>query len=177
MTVAKLARTTTVCHKSPQEGQPRNGNAQRRSAFLCVPYVPDEQHQGRYRPTEGLTQCPWADTAEPCWLKQHDWRERKTGPCVSLRLMYCRSHGHHFTVYPMGHVPYSRQRVLPVDLAGHPVESSESKQRLRDQEAAARWQGSWFRSGRGRLLGSAVAARADGRVPTSGQLRWPAAMD
>jgi len=155
----------TVFHSSPRECEP---------AFICTPYVVDPQ--GRRRPTEGITQCPWAKGSERCRLKKPDWRERKAGPCMALRLIYCRSHSRHFTIYPMGHVPYSRMRVLPVDAAGHPIESSEDRL-VGDREAAARWEGSWLRSGPGRLLRRAVAARALGRGPISTQLRRPAAMD
>jgi hypothetical protein len=138
----------TVCHNSPRESEP---------AFICTPYVTDAQ--GRLRPTEGITQCPRAKGAEQCRMKKHDWRERKTGPCIAVRLLYCRSHDRHFTVYPMGHVPYSRMRMLPVDVAGHPIDSSEDR-KVDNQEAAVRWKGSWFRIGRGCLRGQAVAARA-----------------
>jgi len=122
----------TVCHRSDRESEP---------AFICAPYVGEAQ--GCRRPTERITQCPWAKGSERCRLKKHDWRERKTGPCMALRVFYCRIHNRHFTVYPMGHVPYSRMRVLPVDAAGHPIESVEDRV-IGNQEAAARWEGSWF---------------------------------
>jgi hypothetical protein len=165
---AKVARTSAVCHNSHRESECRTRSSQEGRAFLCCPYVGDEQ--GRYRPTEGISQCPSATGAERCCLKKHAWRERKTGPCVPLRLMYCRSHDRHFTVYPMGHVPYSRRRVLPVDLAGHPVRTS-------DGVSAARWEGSWFRSGGRCCFGSAVATRADGGGPLSRHLRRSTPMD
>jgi len=93
-------------------------------------------------------------------MKKHDWRERKTGPGIPLRLIFCRSHNRHFTVYPMGHVPYSRMPMLPVDVAGHPIERSEDR-KIDNQEAAkVRWEGTWFRSGRGCVLGQAMATRA-----------------
>jgi hypothetical protein len=137
----KLPRTTAVCHKSDQESERRSLETQH--AFVCAPYVPDEQ--GRYRPAEGITQCPWADGRERCQLKKHDWRERKAGPCVPLRLMYCRSHGRHFTIYPIGHVPYSRRRVVPVDLAGHAVKSLDDNNKdSAELFSPARWEGSWF---------------------------------
>jgi hypothetical protein len=103
-----------------------------------------------------MSQCPWAGRAEHCRLNKHAWRDRKTGPCVPVRVFFCWSHNRYFTIYPMGHVPYSRKGVLPVDLGGH-VAASED-----DKEAASRWKGGWFRSGRGRLFGPAVAVRADG---------------
>jgi hypothetical protein len=124
---AKVARTSAVCHNSHRESECRTRSSQEGRAFLCCPYVGDEQ--GRYRPTEGISQCPTATGAERCCLKKHAWRERKTGPCVPLRLMYCRSHDRHFTVYPMGHVPYSRRRVLPVGLAAV-VGTSETTERF-----------------------------------------------
>lgn len=71
---------------------------------------------------------------------------------MPVRVFFCWSHDYYFTVYPMGHVPYSRKRVLPVDLDGHVVESWDAK------EAGSRWKGIWFRSsGRG-LFGPAAAA-------------------
>ena len=140
----------TVCHNSPRESEP---------AFICAPYVTDPQ--GCLRPTEGIPQCPWAKGAERCRMKKHDWRERKTGPRITLRLIYCHSHNRHFTVYPMGHVPYSRMPMLPVDAAGHPIEKSEDGQ-IDNKEAAVRWEGSWFRSGCRRLRWPAVATRALG---------------
>jgi len=178
---AKVARTSEVCHKSPRECESRSSSStsgsstQQGPAFLCCPYVADEQ--GRYRPTEGITQCPSANGVERCHLRKHDWRERKTGPCVPLRLMYCRSHGRHFTIYPMGHVPYSRRRVLPVDLASHPVRTSKGKKVSAAQLAAARWEGSWFRSGGRCCFGPAVATGANGRGPISRHLRRSAPMD
>ena len=61
----------------------------------------------------------------PCRLASDHDRERKTGPCFPIRVMRCRVHGHGFTLYPPGHVPYGRKRlaaaavlqVLPSDLS------------------------------------------------------------
>jgi hypothetical protein len=92
-------------------------------------------------------------------MKKHDWRERKTGPGVPLRVIFCHSHNRYFTVYPMGHVPYSRMAMLPVDAAGHPIERSEDE-KADHEEAAVCWEGTWFRSSRGCVLGQAMATRA-----------------
>jgi hypothetical protein len=35
-----------------------------------------------------------------------------------LTVLYCKVHERGFTLYPLGHVPYGRQRVAPVDLEG-----------------------------------------------------------
>jgi hypothetical protein len=51
--------------------------------------------------------------------------------------MRCRSHGRHFTVYPLGYVPYGRQPVVAVDLGGYPVGGTE-------KEGVARWRDSGF---------------------------------
>lgn len=51
----------------------------------------------------------------------HDWRVRKTGPCIALAVARCRTHAVAFTLYPPGYVPYGRVRVMPVDLAGRAV--------------------------------------------------------
>ena len=154
--LGKRSKTMIVCHKSDHESQCRSGDDQDRRPFVCTPYVPDKQD--RYRPVEGIPQCPWADGGKRCVLKKHAWRERKTGPCVPLRLMYCRSHGRHFTLYPIGHVPYSRRCVVPTDLAGHSVKSLEDNNKASaGPPFAAHWEGSWFRGGPGCCLGSAVA--------------------
>jgi hypothetical protein len=166
MTVEKLSRTPPVCHKSQVESQPPT--TLYAEAFLCAPYVSGSE-DGRPRPAGEITQCLWAGSAERCRLNKHAWRDRKTGPCVPLRVFYCWSHERYFTVYPMGHVPYSRKPVLPVDLGGHVVAS-------RDEEAASGWKGGWFRSCRGRLFGPIVAARAD-RRGGSRQPPQPTAMD
>jgi len=55
----------------------------------------------------------------------HSHRLRKTGPEIALVVAVCHAHGHHFTVYPPGHVPYGRAAVAPVDLAGRPVGAAQ----------------------------------------------------
>ena len=160
--ISKVPRTAPVCHRSRREGESGVVGPQKRS-FLCAPYVADEDQQGRYRPVQGISQCPRAARGDRCRLRKHCWRDRKTGPCVPLRVMYCRTHDQHFTIYPLAYVPYSRKRIAPVDLAGHPVRSSSSKKRSTGRTC---WEGSWFRSYRRRRRGTAVAVRA-GRGPNS----------
>jgi hypothetical protein len=109
--------------------------SRQREPFLCAPYVADEK--GKFHPAEKITQCPWARGSERCRLRKHDFRKRKTGPGIPLRILRCQSHGRHFTVYPIGHVPYGRQPVVAVDLGGYPVEAKE-------KEGVARWRDSRF---------------------------------
>jgi hypothetical protein len=149
MTVEKLSRTPTVCHTPRLESQSQCKSYP--AAFLCAPYVIGDQ--SRPRPAGDMSQCPWALDGESCRLNKHAWRDRKTGPCVALRIYFCWTHGRYFTVYPMGHVPYSRKPVLPVDFGGHVPAGLGGK-----EEAASVWEESWFRS-RGRCLdGAAMAA-------------------
>jgi len=70
-------------------------------------------------------------------MRKHDFRKRKTGPCIPLRILRCKSHGQYFTVYPMGHVPYDRQPIVAVDFGGNPLDE-------RKKEGVARWRGSGF---------------------------------
>jgi len=55
-----------------------------------------------------------------CSISKDGHRRRRTGPGLALQVMKCETHGH-FTVYPMGHVPYGRTAVAPVNVAGDPV--------------------------------------------------------
>ena len=55
-------------------------------------------------------------------MVKHSFRNRKTGPEIALRILCCKVHGRHFTVYPTGHVPHGRQSIAPVDLRGDPIE-------------------------------------------------------
>ena len=103
--------TSTSCHQSPRCRQ-----SFRQRPFLSAPYLAGED--GRYAPPEAIDQCPFAEGPKPCRLEKHDWRARKTGPEVALRILRCRTHGVYFTVYPPGHVPYGRCSLAPVDLQG-----------------------------------------------------------
>ena len=42
------------------------------------------------------------------------YRSRKTGPEFKLLVVRCNYHEAHFTVYPPGYAPYSRERWIPV---------------------------------------------------------------
>jgi len=58
---------------------------------------------------------------ETCQLGVDHWRDRKTGPCFPLAVADCAVHGHAFTLYPPGHVPYGRKAVAPTGLDGEPL--------------------------------------------------------
>lgn len=138
----------SASHTSGEKVQPSRPLARR--AFLSEPYVatpPD----GSFRPVQGLRQCAQAQGAEPCALRQHGWRSRKTGPCFDLLVMACGTHPHFFTVYPSGFVPYGRQLVGPVEVSGDPIAADPASPREEWRITVFRWSA----GGRGR---DAVAA-------------------
>jgi hypothetical protein len=49
------------------------------------------------------------------------YRERKTGPEFPIAVLACSTHDIGFTLYPSGHVPYGRERVVAVTPAGELV--------------------------------------------------------
>lgn len=53
-----------------------------------------------------------------CRIGVHHRRDRKTGPAFPIMVLQCYSHGHAFTLYPLGHFPYGRVAMAPVDLDG-----------------------------------------------------------
>ncbi len=112
-----------------------------------MPYVTGEGE--RLRPVEGIERCPLAAVGGICKLERHSFRDRKTGPRFALRILYCATHGRHFTVYPPGHVPYGREAVAPVDERGRFAAP---------EQEAAYWQETLFRRGAGCGGGRALAA-------------------
>lgn len=89
--------------------------------FLCAPYYATGEN-ARYEPPQDIDRCPLAVGGERCHVVKHGFRNRKTGPEIALRILCCKVHGRHFTVYPTGHVPHGRESVAPVDLRGEPIE-------------------------------------------------------
>ena len=73
--------------------------------------------------------CPYADLSEPsgCRVTASYHRERKTGPQFPLLVARCKDHGHDFTVYPSGHVPYGRKAIAPSALDGSILQHGEGE--------------------------------------------------
>ena len=86
--------------------------------FLCSPYV---ESAGSFRPADRVDRCPRGEEGESCQITLQGFRARKTGPEIPLQKATCATHGG-FTIYPLGHVPYGRVRVAPVDLSGRPLQ-------------------------------------------------------
>ncbi len=126
-----------VCHEASRRCERESAAAR---PFLSAPYVADETN--RMSPSERIDQCPWASEGESCKIRKHDWRRRKSGPSIGLRVLRCLTHGHDFTVYPPGYVPYGRQVLVPVDLGGHVLKQLE--------QADGSFRGCEFRSRGGR---------------------------
>lgn len=89
-----------------------------RRPFVVTPYRADAE--GCWAPVSLPPQCPWAaeDPTRACRVRHDHWRARKTGPCARLAVARCRPHGHAFTLYPCGVVPYGRVPLAPVDPGG-----------------------------------------------------------
>lgn len=62
--------------------------------------------------TCSILDCPFAGSGEPCSVVVHARRSRKTGPMHALVVLRCMVHGHAFTVYPSGFVPYARRQLV-----------------------------------------------------------------
>lgn len=72
--------------------------------------------------------CPEASgESEACALGVHHWRERKTGPGFPVLVLHCRTHGHSFTLYPLGQVPYGRLAIAPVSCDGELLHNAEAQ--------------------------------------------------
>jgi len=92
------------CHDHPGLARP----------FLFAGYQADAH--GELAP-DRVRECPYPD-GRPCQIRFHHRRDRKTGPKHPLAVLQCSAHGHAFTVYPSGHVPYGRKAVAPVSEDG-----------------------------------------------------------
>jgi len=58
--------------------------------------------------------CPFGGDGRACRIGRHMKRERSCGPEIALVVAVCREHGVHFTLYPLGWVPYGREAVMDV---------------------------------------------------------------
>ena len=58
--------------------------------------------------------CLAGEASKRCWLRIDRKRVRKTGPKFALCVVECKTHGHCFTLYPPGYVPYGRILIAPV---------------------------------------------------------------
>ncbi|MFH1570271.1 MAG: hypothetical protein ABIL09_19925 [Gemmatimonadota bacterium] len=63
--------------------------------------------------------CVFAAAAETCSLFIDHYRPRKTGPGFPVAVVGCGRHPlGRYTLYPLGHIPYGRQAVVPCSPAG-----------------------------------------------------------
>lgn len=124
--------TPESCHDHPPTGQ---SQAPKKWPFLCAPYTSGKGE--RYQPSQSIDRCPLATGGGRCEVGKHGFRDRKTGPEIPLQILYCEVHNRYFTIYPVGHVPYGRCALAPVDLRGEPIERT-------DPEPEASCRGSLF---------------------------------
>jgi len=124
--------------------------------FITTPYRADED--GVLQPALPSC-CPdHVPGGDDCALVRSHVRARKTGPCFPLTVLWCRTHRRGFTLYPLGHVPYGRQRVAPVGLDGRAAGGGDG---------GLEWQGTLF----GAAL-DAAAGRAWDRAREGGSRWW-----
>lgn len=93
-----------------------------RPSFIVTPY--EAALDGRLvpqMPRDGPCRGPGA----ACRLRVHHVRERSTGPCFPLTVVRCTTHGRAFTLYPPGHVPYSRVALVRLAPSGEAVRDTE----------------------------------------------------
>ena len=87
-------------------------------AFMITPYyASDEGAFAAVLPDRCLDTAACAG----CEISVHHLRARRTGPQFPLTVVHCKTHGHAFTLYPPGHVPYGRVAVAPVSASGAPI--------------------------------------------------------
>ncbi len=113
---------------------------------MVVPYEADAR--GDLIPSHPLEGPCRGSEGPACHLVEHDWRERRTGPCMALLVMRCTTHRRSFTLYPPGYVPYARMRLAPVvpDGGAVLVEAEGGKERRQDGvgSVAGRFAGTYF---------------------------------
>ena len=99
--------------QSPESGvavQPRGGchtsGTGRKRDFIVAPY---SLRDGDWEAELPRT-CPCGDG---CRVREHDRRNRVTGPRHPLIVVVCVTHKRYFTLYPPAYVPYGRRRLVP----------------------------------------------------------------
>ncbi len=100
-------------------GVSQTGTTSARRPFVTAPYAIVE---GGAPVATVPERCPFAvGNGRPCNVTRHHGRVRKTGPCFSLAVARCGTHGRAFTLYPPGHRPYGRKVVAQATLQGELV--------------------------------------------------------
>ena len=148
--------------------QPSEGAAPSQRPFLVTAYLPDGS--GAWAPSVLPTACPTSDGGEPCCVTVDYHRARKTGPRIPVAVLKCATHGHGFTLYPCGHVPYGREAVAPVGLDGAALRVPRSSTASTAEEPCAVWRQTRFTAVLDAALGAAWSRESPGPYWTT-QLR------
>ncbi|MCP4125180.1 MAG: hypothetical protein GY751_25895 [Bacteroidetes bacterium] len=106
---------------SDGEVEPNVVNHSHSGVYVISPYSTNSE--GKTIP-ELPQHCPYCDD-QSCKIVVDHLRERKTGPCLPLYVMRCKTHGVGFTLYPLGYYPYSRHTLAPVDMEGNRLTRSD----------------------------------------------------
>ena len=79
--------------------------------------------------------CPrCAKDGQPCNIRTHHSRKRKTGPGFPVTVARCKTHRKHFTLYPPGFGPYDRKPVIRCAPDGAAVPPEGSSKHLTEFE-------------------------------------------
>lgn len=105
--------------------------------------------------------APCCGCGVDCRLREHDIRERRTGPGHPLVVIVCVVHGCYFTVYPLGYVPYGRKCLISREKEDEEtvftaaIEAADGSERWSEIGNDGRWWSTQWRQIRraGELLG------------------------
>lgn len=88
--------------------------------FVSIAYV---QGNSRISAQGKPTRCPKSLSVGcgDCKISLHSHRKRVFGPGFSLDVYFCTNHECYFTAYPKGWVPYGRQPLVSIDVAGREI--------------------------------------------------------
>jgi hypothetical protein len=136
------------CHNPKQDAR----------AFVTAPYFLGESEQPG--PKALPESCLYSsDETGHCEIRLHHRRERKSGPAFPVLVLRCLVHGHAFTLYPLGHMPYGRVAFAPCSSDGEPLKRTEEKGGSRDRLS---WQTTLFLSALCAASGQSWPRRAEG---------------
>lgn len=114
-----------------------HGATARARPLVTAPYRAEGD---RFVPLVRPAICPWnTDGASPCAITAHDWRERKSGPGFPILVLRCDAHGHGFTLYPLGHVPYGRTAIAPVNCEGELLRGATANDNVEVKRGRVAW--------------------------------------
>lgn len=129
----------------------------RKRTFIFTRYERDERGEWIAK----LPKSAPCGRSGQCRIREHDIRERRTGPGHSLIVIVCVRHGRYFTLYPAGYAPYGRKRLISEEQSTNETifaaanEAAAGSERYSEIGDQGRWWSTQWRQIRrcGQLLG------------------------